>query len=331
MADTNGAPKAAPAPSAKTDSEDTSPTKVVVQKKTASRGFFFTIINAVARLFAWYGIFLLLFRCPATLEECGASSPRICKPYFQVKQAVAPHVQKHFNTYAGPYVELAQPYYETVDRAILTPAWTYAVKYGAPQVELAQAFGSAQWDKNIQPQLAKAQAIAQEQYSQVLGPHVEKLSTAVSPYYEIARTNALQTHHEVIVPSYEFLSPYAVQGFSAAYVFTTDTAIPGAIWAYGAASDFADAHVVPQLRAVYVQYVAPELAKVGLNLNLFDKAPSSSHRTAHTTAPSSFSKPAQASSASTSVKSSSVKTSTTYASTATPVTTASSTDRKSVV
>ena len=219
-----------------------------------------------------------------------------------------------------------KPYYDTVDRAVITPTWTYAVKYGAPQVEQAQAFGYAQWDKNIQPQLEKAQGVALKQYEQVLGPHVEKLSAAVGPYYDIAHTNALQTHHEIILPSYEFLAPYVVQGYSAAYVFTTDTVVPGAVWAYGAAAEFVDANVVPRLRVLYTQKVEPQLEKLGLKISLFDKTLSTSHRTAHTTAPSSFSKPAQAqaSSASTSAKSSSAKTSTTYASTATPVTTSAS-------
>ncbi len=215
---------------------------------------------------AWYSIVALLFWCPATLDECDASSPRICKPYFQVKQVVAPHIQKQYDAYAASYVEAVKPYYVTVDRAVLSPTWKYAVKYGAPGVAQAQAFGEAQWAQNIQPQLAKAQNTATKQYDLYLGPHVDKVSAAVAPYYEIARNSALQTHHEVVLPTYELLVPYAAQGFSAASEFTTGTAIPAAIWTYDSASDFLNSNVLPRLRILYLDTVAPQLEKIGEKL-----------------------------------------------------------------
>lgn len=235
------------------------------------------LLFVLCRIFTWYSIFVLLFRCPSSLEECDASSPQICKPYFQIKQAVAPHAQRQYDAYAAPYVEVVKPYYDTVDRAVIGPTWKYAVKYGAPHVEQAQAFGQAQWNKNIQPQLAKAQDAAIQQYSQVLGPHVDKVATAVAPYYEIGRNSALQTHHEVILPAYEFLSPYALQGYSAAASFTTGTAVPVAVWTYGQAAEFIDANILPRLRVIYVDTVEPQLEKIGLNLGRYsDKAQLSS-------------------------------------------------------
>lgn len=230
------------------------------------------------RIFTWYSIFVLLFRCPSTLEECDASSPFLCKPYFQVKQAVTPHVQKQYDAYAAPYVQVVKPYYDTVDRAVIAPTWKYAVKYGAPQVQQAQAFGQAQWNSNIQPQLAKAQDAAVQQYNQVLGPHVDKAVTAVAPYYEIGRNSALQTHHEVILPAYAFVLPYAVQGYSAASAFTTGTAIPVAVWTYGQASDFIDSTVLPQLRIFYVSTVEPQLQRIGVSFGQLGEK-SSSQRT----------------------------------------------------
>ena len=242
-----------------------------------SRAQLLNPLLSLSRIFTWYSIYVLLFQCPATLEECDASTPRICKPYFQVKEVVAPHVLRHYETYAAPYVEVVKPYYDKVDRAVLSPSWTYAVKYGAPQVQKAQALGQAQWASNIQPRLAKAQEAAAEQYKQVLGPHVDKVTAAVAPYYEIGRNSALQTHHEVILPAYELLSPYAAQGYSAAAAFTTGTAVPAAVWTYGQASDFVQSTVLPQLRVLYVDMVEPQLEKIGMHLGRFgDKSQSTS-------------------------------------------------------
>ncbi|CAK7223381.1 hypothetical protein SEUCBS140593_005216 [Sporothrix eucalyptigena] len=298
MADTNGASKTG----AKAGTANTKK-PIVVRKQEASRGFVGYILSTVARIFTWYSIYVLLFRCPSTLEACDASSPRICKPYFQIKQAVAPHALRHYETYAAPYVEVAKPYYDIVDRTVLSPTWKYAVKYGAPQVQQAQAFGQAQWASNIQPQLTKAQDAAVKQYNQVLGPHVDKVTTAVAPYYEIGRNSALQTHHELILPAYEFLSPYALRGYSAAAAFTTGTVVPAAVWTYGQASDFVDSTVLPKLRVLYVDTVEPQLEKIGLNLGRYsDKTQSSSQRTVHNTAPSSFAKPSQPSTSTTSIK-----------------------------
>ncbi|CAK7215368.1 hypothetical protein SCUCBS95973_002459 [Sporothrix curviconia] len=300
MADTNGASKTG----AKADIQNNKK-PVVARKQKPSRGFAGYILSTVARIFTWYSIYVLLFQCPSTLEECDASTPRICKPYFQIKEAVTPHALRHYETYAAPYVQVVKPYYDSVDRAVLSPTWKYAVKYGAPQVQQAQAFGQAQWASNIQPQLTKAQEAAVKQYNQVLGPHVDKVATAVAPYYEIGRNSALQTHHELILPVYNFLSPYAQQGYSAAAAFTTGTAVPAAVWTYGQASDFVHSTVLPQLRILYVDMVEPQLEKIGLSLGRFgDKTQSStSQRTVHNTAPSSFAKPAQPSTSTTSTTS----------------------------
>lgn len=228
----------------------------------SSPGFLARIFSIVARLSIWYSILTLLFRCPATLDACNDTTPRICKPYFQVKQAVSPHLTPYYDTYAAPYVELAKPYYDTVDRVVITPVRTNAVKYGGPQLHKAQLLGSAQWEKNVQPQLAKYQALAWAQYDQTVAPHVNKASTVVSPYYDIARTNALQTYHDVVLPSYQFVQPYALQGYSHASAFTTRTAVPSALWAWNKTYVFLDSTVWPHLRDVYAVKVEPQLLRI---------------------------------------------------------------------
>ncbi|KAK7711380.1 hypothetical protein SLS64_005403 [Diaporthe eres] len=234
------------------------------------RGRLSWIFSVLARLFTWYSILSILFRCPATLEECTDAAPRICKPYFQLKHAVSPHVEPYYHTYAAPYVELAKPYYETVDQKVLTPSWAYATKYGSPRVAQAQAFGQEKWEKNLQPELVKYQALAQAKYDETLAPHVNQLSSAVAPYYEVARTNALQTYHDYVLPSYVFVEPYAQQGYTAASTFTTETAVPSAVWAWNKTLIFLDGTVWPQMRSLYTENVEPQLLKIGQRLGRYN-------------------------------------------------------------
>lgn len=250
-----------------TNGHAVTPRRRTTQK--AGPGFVSRIFSIVARLLTWYSIFTVLFRCPSTIDQCTETSPRICKPYFQIKHAVSPHVEPYYDAYAAPYVELARPYYNTVDQKVLSPTWAYATKYGAPRVAQAQAFGQAQWEKSVQPQLAKYQALAKAQYEQNLGPHVDQLSSAVGPYYDIARTNALQTYHELLLPSYQFVEPYVHQGYNVASAFTTDTALPSAAWAWNKTYLFLNGTVWPQLRIVYVENVEPQLVKIGQRLGRY--------------------------------------------------------------
>ncbi|KAH8898402.1 hypothetical protein GQ53DRAFT_636608 [Thozetella sp. PMI_491] len=235
-------------------------------------------LNGIARLLTWYSIFTVLFRCPPTLEACDETSPRICRPYFRLKQTVSPHLQPYYETYAAPYVELASPYYQTLDNHVITPGWAYATKHGQPLVTQGQAYSQAQWDKNVQPLLVKYQALAEAKYHETLAPHVERASTAVGPYYDIARTSALQTYHEVLLPTIVYLQPYAHQGYETASAFTTDVAVPSIVWAWNKTYLFLDSTVLPQLRVVYVENVEPQLVKIGQRLGRYsEKKPSQKH------------------------------------------------------
>ncbi|KAI1384362.1 uncharacterized protein F4822DRAFT_414879 [Hypoxylon trugodes] len=235
------------------------------------KSFFTWGFSIIARLLTWYSIFTLLFRCPLTLDECTNATPKICKPYFRVKSAVAPHVIPYYDAYAAPYIDVAKPYYDTIDRIIITPTRTYAVKYGGPKVSQAQAFGQAKWEENVQPELSKYQALAKTRYDQSVAPHIESVATVVSPYYDIARTNALQTYHELLLPAYLFVQPYAAQGYDAAYSFTTDTAIPSTVWAWNKTYAFLDATVWPHVRDVYVMKVEPQLVRIGQRLGRYNE------------------------------------------------------------
>jgi hypothetical protein len=143
------------------------------------------------------------------------------------------------------------------------------LKYGAPRVAQAQAFGQAQWEKTLQPQVLKYQGIAKEKYDQTLGPHVEKAFAAAGPYYDLAKTNALQTYYEFVLPTYTTIEPYAVQGYGVANDFALNTAIPYSQWAWTTATVFLDRTVWPKLRILYGENVEPQLVRIGERLGRY--------------------------------------------------------------
>ncbi|KAI3328307.1 hypothetical protein F4824DRAFT_425707 [Ustulina deusta] len=238
---------------------------------TRRRGFLARSSSAVARLLTWYTIITILFRCPSSLDEYNETFPKICKPYLYTNHAIAPHVRPYYDAYAAPYVDLARPYYETLDRNVIAPGRAYAVKYGGPRVAQAQAFGHAQWDKSVQPQILKYQALAKAQYDHTISPHVDKAAIAIAPYYDIARTNALQTYHEILVPTYTFVHPYARQSYDVAYDLAKNTVIPSTIWAWNKTYAFLDSAVWPHLRDVYVLKVEPQLVRIGERLGRYNE------------------------------------------------------------
>ncbi|KAK3302790.1 uncharacterized protein B0T15DRAFT_315134 [Chaetomium strumarium] len=257
------------------------------------------IFGIVARLLTWYSIFTILVRCPASLEACDETSPRICKPYFQLKHTVAPHVEPYYDAYAAPYIEAARPYYDALDQKIITPGWGYAKRVGEPSVRKVQALGKAQWEKNVQPQVEKYRDLIGAQYDERLAPHVHRVSTAFGPYYDIARTNILQTYHETLLPAYQFVEPHLLEGYRATSAFASRTVVPTVFWAWNKTYAFVDGTVGPQLRAIYMENVEPQLVKIGKRLGryssgkksvpkpLMDASPSATTETT-----SSFAKPA---------------------------------------
>lgn len=221
------------------------------------------------RLLTWYTILTILFRCPASLDACDDTSPRICKPYFQLRHTVAPHVEPYYDAYAAPYVDAVRPYYIAIDEKIITPSWDYVREHGAPTVQQVQAFAEAQWEKTVQPQVTRYQSLAKTQYDEKLARHVEAIATALGPYYEIARTNSLQTYHELLVPAYRYMQPHLVEGYRATSNFASNTVLPTCVWTWNKTYSFLNGTVGPQIRAIYVENVEPQLVKIGKRLGRY--------------------------------------------------------------
>lgn len=197
------------------------------------------------------------------------TTPKICKPYFQLSSAISPHLKPYYNTYGSPYVEAVRPYYETLDQRVITPATVLGKKYGSPRVAQAQAYGQAQWEKNVQPQVSKYQTLIKAKYDETLAPHLDTAFGAVKPYLGIAKTSALQTYYEHILPTYTSIQPYALQGYGFASDFTLNTAIPYSKWAWTSAGIFLDRKVFPQIRILYGENVEPQLVRIGERLGRY--------------------------------------------------------------
>ncbi|KAJ6786651.1 hypothetical protein PWT90_03591 [Aphanocladium album] len=270
-------------------------------------GFIRWSISLIARLATWAAILTILFRCPATLEECDETSPFVCQHYFRVKNAIAPHAKPYYDQYAAPYVDMAQPYYNTVKTNVVTPATRYAVQYGEPWVVKGRDFALAQWEVNGQPRIAQLQAVTQAHYDKSVAPHVSKAATLAEPYYNIAKTKTLYAVDNVVYPAYEFSKPYAIQGYDASHRFTVTTVLPAAQWTWSNTNAFLDRAVWPQLRVVYVENVEPQLVRIGERLGRYKShakskvlrdtastvAPTSSTKIGSTTQSSYVSKPSQ--------------------------------------
>ncbi|KAK4163910.1 hypothetical protein QBC43DRAFT_55033 [Cladorrhinum sp. PSN259] len=266
--------------------------------KAARAGFLYRTFSLIARLFTWYSIITILFRCPATLDACDETSPSICKQYFHLKQAVTPHLEPYYEAYAAPYVDLVRPHYDTVSRTV-SPAWQYTKQYSAPRVQKAQAYGKEQWEKNVQPQLSRYQDLAKAKYDDTLAPHLAQVSTTVGPYYEIARTNTLQTYHELILPSYQFVEPYVQQGYKVTSTFAKENVVPSVAWAWDKTYLFLDGTIWPQIRVIYVENVEPQLIKIGKRLGRYSsgkksvpKSATDAAQSTSTKTTSSFTRPA---------------------------------------
>lgn len=182
---------------------------------------------------------------------------------------MAPYLEPYYNTYAASYVDAARPYYDTLDKRVITPATAFGTKYGAPRVAQAQSFGQAQWEKTVQPQVTRFQGLAKKQYDANLARHVDTVTKTTGPYFDIAKTNALQTYYGHVLPTYNTLQPYAVQGYGMASAFTVNTALPYSKWAWTTGAVFLDRTVWPRLRILYGENVEPQLVRIGERLGRY--------------------------------------------------------------
>ncbi|KAG6263031.1 hypothetical protein E4U49_002624 [Claviceps purpurea] len=233
------------------------------------RAFWVRAVNLIARIVTWAAILTILLRCPVSLEACDDNSPSICKPYFHVRNAITPRVRPYFDRYAAPYVNVAKPYYDTLNDNVLKPSRQYAALYGTPIVKKSQKFAHAQWKTNGEPQLYRLQTLTRSQYNKSIAPYLTTTGAIVGPYYNFAHKHTAQACHDYLLPGYEFTRDCAVYVYDAAAGFAKTTALPATCWAWGKTNAFLDTAVWPQLRVVYVENVQPQLVRIGERLGRY--------------------------------------------------------------
>ncbi|KAG6010230.1 hypothetical protein E4U54_008412 [Claviceps lovelessii] len=233
------------------------------------RSFWVWAVNLILRVATWGAILTILFRCPPSLETCDETSPLICKPYFRVKNTITPHVKPYYTQYAAPYLDVAKPYYDTLNMNILRPTRHYAVVYGTPLVRKGQTFALDQWKSIGQPQLRRLQILTKSQYDKAIAPHLTKVGAVVRPYYNFAQKYTAQASHNYVMPGYKLARVYGEYGYDAAADFTTTTALPTICWTWSKANAFLNTAIWPQLRVVYIKNVEPQLVRIGERLGRY--------------------------------------------------------------
>jgi hypothetical protein len=100
------------------------------------------------------------------------------------------------------------------------------------------------------------------------------------------------------VPAYQYVQPHLLDGYRATSAFTSSTVVPAFVWTWNKTYTFLDGTVGPQIRAVYVENVEPQLVKIGKRLGRYSTGkksvpkPPPDSSTASTKTTSSFTKPA---------------------------------------
>ncbi|KAG6008145.1 hypothetical protein E4U21_004902 [Claviceps maximensis] len=233
------------------------------------RSFWSWALNLILRVATWGAILTILLRCPPSLETCDDTSPLICKPYFRVKTTIVPHVKPYYSHYAAPYINLAKPYYDTLNMNILRPTHQYSVLYGTPLVRKSQNFALDQWRSNGQPRLRRIQTLIKLQYDKSIAPHLRKAGAVVGPYYSFAQKHTAQACNNYVMPGYKLARVYGAYGYDAAADFTMTRALPATCWAWSKTNAFLNTTIWPQLRVVYIENVEPQLVRIGERLGRY--------------------------------------------------------------
>ncbi|KIX03708.1 uncharacterized protein Z518_07261 [Rhinocladiella mackenziei CBS 650.93] len=230
------------------------------------RSWTFWLFNNLARLTVWYVLLTILFRCPSTLNDLAETCPKICQPYLTAKAYVQPHLQPYYDEYAGPYVEKAQPYADSVNRRLVRPASTLARdvydKYAAPQIDAAKAYSHAQWEKSVTPQINRMRENAVKTYDTNIGPHVDEFTAWVGPYYTSVRDNAGNIYQRHILPSVEYSRPYLKNAYRSSQDLALNTVYPFARHAWSELIIFWDGTFWPFLKGLYIDNVRPQLVMI---------------------------------------------------------------------
>ncbi|KAL9053095.1 MAG: hypothetical protein Q9206_004053 [Seirophora lacunosa] len=197
----------------------------------------------------------------------------VARPYLIAKSYIDPYAKPCYDAYAAPYVHVARPYVQKLERDVYTPSLNFGKatyhQYGAPRVRQVSDLGQSQWEKTFKPTIENAQTQVWAQYDTYLAPYVDSSWAAVEPFYTKGRENALHIYNTQLGPAYTTAQPYIERTYSGVRGFTVQTVLPYTKSAWTSAVVLFDRTVWPQLRILYGENVEPQLLRIGERLGRY--------------------------------------------------------------
>ncbi|EMC93801.1 hypothetical protein BAUCODRAFT_112294, partial [Baudoinia panamericana UAMH 10762] len=214
------------------------------------------------KVFVWYALITVLFRCPSEQKDIKEGTPALCKPYLQTRDHVTPYAKPYYDDYVAPQLQKVQPYIDQVNTRVVDPGVKAYRQHGAPIVTRAQKQAVVQWQKTIKPQLEVARQQAGKQYDIYLSPHVKRVQDVVQPYYDSVRTSATDIWELEVEPVYRNTAPYAQKLLTQGQAFAVKTLLPQARYAGTAAWAFGAKQIWPRMQVLYGENIEPQLLRI---------------------------------------------------------------------
>jgi hypothetical protein len=220
----------------------------------------------IVRLFLWYSVFVVVFRCPSTPAKLTDASPTICPPYLQLKSIVAPYIEPSYKEYLHPYVEKAQPHVDYLNDQVYAPAAsvaaTYYDTYAAAHVDKAQSEFQNQWAANVDPKLQAASTWAVDKYETQISPHLVKATEYVEPHVKHVQGQLVEIYDTTLIPLYEKTSPHAQRLYIQGHYVTKHVVVPYIQTTQQTVSTFIAGRIWPRLVILYGENVEPQILRI---------------------------------------------------------------------
>lgn len=214
-------------------------------------------------------MYAAVFQCPSSSSDITDDTPWICKPYLQLRETAAPHIEPCYDAYLKSYVEQARPHVERV----YAPAATFAKRnydiYGAPRVAELHGYTDEAWKTTLKPRLEIRRQWATEQYEKNLAPHVHELLTVTDPYITKTKSKVADLYESTLIPTFERVVPYLQNVYVKGHHVASEVVLPYLHIARQKTLEFVDRNVWPQLVLLYGRNVEPQLTKISERLGRY--------------------------------------------------------------
>lgn len=241
------------------------------------------------RVLFWYTLVTIFFRCPSNPSSLSDNSPWMCKPYFEIREKVSPHLTPYYDTYAAPYIstyvapyvdtyvspriDQVRPYANLVQRKVYGPA-SRIVKnsysnHAEHRIAHVKDYSDREWERSVKPHIDSLGQKIHAQYQLYLAPHVSRGAVSLRPYLLRAQASGVAVYHRGIVPTYDRLRPRLQGAYAQARAFAIHVAYPRVRWAVQNTTTFVTRRIWPTIRILYGQNIEPQLSKIRERLSSY--------------------------------------------------------------